>query len=126
MSFETRLIAVKRLPRGRRVGYGGDWQAQRDSVVGVAAAGYADGYPWHCRSDTPALVNGRRVAGDRARVDGHDQPRPDGAAASRGRATGSCCGATACRSRKLRTHAGTISYELLAGMSPRVVRQIED
>ena len=34
------------------MGYGGDWQAPRDSVVGVAAAGYADGYPWHSARST--------------------------------------------------------------------------
>lgn len=61
MSFETRLLAVKRLPRGHRVGYGGEWQAGRDSVIGVAAVGYADGYPWHTPRDTTVLVNGHRA-----------------------------------------------------------------
>lgn len=56
MSFETRLISVKRVGRGQRVGYGGHWIAPRDSVLGIAAAGYADGYPWHARSGTPVGV----------------------------------------------------------------------
>lgn len=125
MSFETRLIAVRRLARGRRVGYGGDWQAQRDSIVGIAAAGYADGYPWHCSRTTQALISGRRVAvigrvsmdmlsldltelpesvaGDRVVLWGEQLPVEE-----------------------IAHHAGTISYELLAGMSPRVIRQIED
>lgn len=56
MSFETRLISVKAVPRGQRVGYGGRWIAPRDSVLGIAAAGYADGYPWHAPSGTPVRV----------------------------------------------------------------------
>ncbi|MBN8511272.1 MAG: CHAT domain-containing protein, partial [Burkholderiales bacterium] len=58
MSFETRLIAVKRVGKGSRVGYGGHWVAARDSVLGVAAAGYADGYPWHVATGTPVQVRG--------------------------------------------------------------------
>ncbi len=73
MSFETRLIAVKRVACGRRVGYGGDWQAHRDSLIGVAAAGYADGYPWHRARRYPGAGQWRARYGDRARVDGHDQ-----------------------------------------------------
>ena len=61
MQFETTLIAVKPIEKGGRVGYGGTWQAERDSVLGIAAAGYGDGYSRFIPSGTPALVNGRRV-----------------------------------------------------------------
>lgn len=64
MSFETRLIAVKSIRRGQRVGYGGHWTAPRDSVLGVAAVGYADGYPWNAgtRVDAAAMVGIRNCA----------------------------------------------------------------
>jgi alanine racemase len=62
MSFESRLIAVKTVKRGTNVGYGGEWRAHRDTVVGVVAVGYGDGYPRHLQSGTPVLVNDRRVA----------------------------------------------------------------
>jgi alanine racemase len=62
MTFQSRLISVKTVTRGTRVGYGGKWRAARDTVVGVAAVGYGDGYPRHLKSGTPVLVNGRRVA----------------------------------------------------------------
>jgi alanine racemase len=62
MSFESRLIAVKTVKRGATVGYGSDWRAPRDTVVGVIAAGYGDGYPRHLETGTPVLVNGRRVS----------------------------------------------------------------
>jgi alanine racemase len=125
MSFETRLIAVRRLPAGSRVGYGGDWRATRESIVGVAAAGYADGYPWHLSRGTPVTVAGRRAPvigrvsmdmisidltdvpgaapGDRVVLWGEDPPVEEVARC-----------------------AGTIPYELLAAMSPRVERRVAD
>jgi alanine racemase len=125
MSFETRLIAVRRLPRGRRVGYGGDWQAARDSVIGVAAAGYADGYPWHQSQGTPVLVNGRmapvigRVSMDMISID-----LTDGPAAQPGDRV--VLWGDGLPVEDVARRAGTIPYELLAGMSPRVVRQVAD
>jgi len=80
MSFETRLIAVKRVSKGQRVGYGGHWVAPRDSVLGIAAAGYADGYPWHVGVGTPVGVRGHaapvvgRVSMDMLTVDLTDVP----------------------------------------------------
>jgi alanine racemase len=61
MRFESRLISVKAIGAGEGVGYGGAWRAGKDSVIGVVAAGYADGYSRFLPSGTPVLVNGRRV-----------------------------------------------------------------
>jgi alanine racemase len=61
MHFEARLIAVKPLREGARVGYKGRYQAQCDSVLGIISAGYGDGYSRHFRTGTPVLINGRRV-----------------------------------------------------------------
>lgn len=61
MQFETTLIDVKSVAAGEPVGYGGTWHATRDTLIGIAAAGYGDGYPRHLPSGTPVLVNGRRV-----------------------------------------------------------------
>ena len=61
MNFEAPLLAVKPLAAGERVGYGGVWAAPRDTVLGIAAAGYGDGYSRVIPPDTPVLVNGRRA-----------------------------------------------------------------
>jgi len=61
MQLGSRLIAVKNVEAGDKVGYGGIWQAKEDSIIGIAAAGYADGYTRFLPSGTPVLVNGRRV-----------------------------------------------------------------
>jgi alanine racemase len=61
MQFEARLIAVKPLREGARVGYRGRYQAQSDSVLGIISAGYGDGYSRHFRTGTPVLLNDRQV-----------------------------------------------------------------
>jgi len=62
MQFEARLIAVKPLRKGERVGYQGSFEAMNDSRLGIVSAGYGDGYSRHFRSGTPVLINGRRVS----------------------------------------------------------------
>jgi alanine racemase len=61
MTVRSALIAVKTVRRGEAVGYGGTWTCPEDMPVGVVAMGYGDGYPRHCESGTPILVNGRRA-----------------------------------------------------------------
>jgi alanine racemase len=61
MQFEARLIAVKPLGAGARVGYKGAYISEEDTTLGIIAAGYGDGYTRHFRSGTPVLLNGRRV-----------------------------------------------------------------
>lgn len=61
MQFEARLIAIKPLREGARVGYKGRYRSQADSVLGIISAGYGDGYTRHFRTGTPVLINGRRV-----------------------------------------------------------------
>ncbi len=61
MTLTTRLIAVNPHRRGDPVGYSGDWVCPVDTNIGVAAIGYADGYPRHAPGGMPVLVNGRRV-----------------------------------------------------------------
>ncbi len=61
MQFEARLIAVKPLRKGEKVGYKGSYVAESDSRLGVVAAGYGDRYSRHFKTGTPVLINGRRV-----------------------------------------------------------------
>jgi alanine racemase len=43
LSFRARIISIKDLPPGARVGYNARWTAAAPSRVAVLAAGYADG-----------------------------------------------------------------------------------
>jgi alanine racemase len=58
MTFETRVLAIKDLAAGDRVGYGGAWTARRGARIAIAAAGYGDGYPRSASNGTPVQVNG--------------------------------------------------------------------
>jgi len=61
MTLESRVIAVKELAAGDRVGYGGTWTAPRATRIAVVSAGYGDGYPRNTAAGAPARVNGARV-----------------------------------------------------------------
>ena len=61
MQFEARLIAVKTLTCGDKVGYQQAYEAPVDSKLGLISVGYGDGYSRHFRTGTPVLLNGRRV-----------------------------------------------------------------
>lgn len=61
MGLHSRLIAVKPLAKGDTVGYGCHWVCPQDTVLGVVAIGYGDGYPRYAKPGTPVLVNGQRV-----------------------------------------------------------------
>jgi len=61
MQFEARLIAVKRLRAGAKVGYKGSYVSDRNTRLGIISAGYGDGYTRHFRSGTPVLINDRKV-----------------------------------------------------------------
>lgn len=75
MSLSSKLIAIHRIVKGERIGYGGTWTSPEDMLVGVVGIGYGDGYPWRATSGIPVLVNGRpcplvgRVAMDMLTVD---------------------------------------------------------
>ena len=76
MTLTASVIAVKPVPAGQSVGYGGIWTAKTDTRVAIVAAGYADGYPREIQPGTPVLLastgrspgagaSGRRESGRR-------------------------------------------------------------
>ena len=58
MTLESALISVRDLDPGEPVGYGGRFVCECPTRVGVAAIGYADGYPRHAPDGTPVAVRG--------------------------------------------------------------------
>jgi len=123
MTFQTRLISIKRLRHGDPVGYGGTWICPEDMDVGVAAAGYGDGYPRHAPSGTPVLVNGReaaligRVSMDMITVDLRQHPE-----AQIGDPV--ILWGEGLPVERIARAAGTISYTLMCGITARVKVEI--
>jgi alanine racemase len=119
MTLSSRLIAVQEVRTGEAVGYGGEFRAERAMRVGVVACGYADGYPRHAPSGTPILVEGARtrtagrVSMDMITVD--LGPVPDAAVGSPVVLWGEGMPVD-----EVAMAAGTVGYELLCALAPRV------
>jgi alanine racemase len=118
MDFASKLIAVKSLRAGDAVGYGGTWRAPARTTLGIVSAGYGDGYTRFMPSGTPVLVDGRRVplAGrvsmDMAAVDlGADATDQVGAPVT--------LWGEGLPVEEVAARAGTIPYQLLAGLTRR-------
>lgn len=122
MTLEAPLISTRLVPAGESVGYGASWVADRDIRMGMVAIGYGDGYPRHAGTNTPAAINGERirligrVSMDMLAVDLSGAPEAgEGDTVELWGPTVGVDEVAAC--------AGTISYELLTGITARVRRQ---
>lgn len=61
MQLQSELISIKNYSAGSSIGYGASWRCAQDSIIGIVAAGYADGYPRHAPSGSKILVNNQLV-----------------------------------------------------------------
>jgi alanine racemase len=60
MTVRSRILALRKLPAGSRISYGGAHQLERDSLLAVVPVGYADGYPRNMSGKAQMLVRGHR------------------------------------------------------------------
>jgi alanine racemase len=119
MTLSSEIIGIQDIAAGDAVGYGSRFQAEGPMRVGVVACGYADGYPRHAPLGTPVLVDGvktrlvGRVSMDMLTVDLTDLPsaRIGSAVTLWGKGLPIDDVANA---------AGTIGYELMCALAPRV------
>ena len=110
---------------GDTVGYGSSFTADAPMRIGVVACGYADGYPRHCSTGTPVLVDGVRTRMVGPGQHGHDHGRPDAGARRPASAARSRCGAAPPNGAVLPIDevaraGGTVGYELMCALAPRV------
>ena len=119
MTMSSEIIAIRKVKPGEGVGYGQDWIASRNSTIGTIPIGYGDGYPRHAPSGTPVLVNGKRVAlTGRVSMDAISVDLTDLETVEVGDPV-ELWGQNLCVN-ELASIAGTIGYELLAGLTGRV------
>jgi alanine racemase len=119
MTLRSSVIAVRRVGRGEAVGYGGQWVAPGDSVIAIVAAGYGDGVHRTLANGAAVLVNGARapLAG-RVSMDmlAVDVSTLDGVRVG----TPVVLWGEGLPVEEAAQNAGTIAYELLCSVSPRV------
>ncbi|MFT5644650.1 MAG: alanine racemase [Janthinobacterium sp.] len=119
MSLTSAIIGRQSIQAGAGVGYGSSFRAESSMEIGVIACGYADGYPRHAPQGTPVLVDGirtrliGRVSMDMMMVDLNPVPGAHVGSAvtlwGRGLPIDDVAQA-----------AGTIGYELMCALAPRV------
>jgi alanine racemase len=120
MALTSRLIAIQELEAGQTVGYGSEFSARAPMRLGVVACGYADGYPRHAKSGTPIVVDGvrtrtaGRVSMDLITVDLTPVPR------ARVGSKVTLWGADGLSIDEVAAAAGTVGYELMCAVAPRV------
>lgn len=61
LTLKARPVRLEWIEPGTRVGYGGEWRAERRSRIATLALGYADGWARSSWPGAPALVRGKRV-----------------------------------------------------------------
>jgi alanine racemase len=124
LSLRSQVIAVQELQAGDTVGYGSTFVADRAMRIGIVACGYADGYPRHCNTGTPVLVNGvrtrtlGRVSMDMVAVD--LTPTPNAGFGAEATLWGRASTGEVLPIDEVAHAAGTVGYELMCAVSARV------
>ncbi len=119
MTLQSQIIAQQHLKPGEGVGYGLAFMAEAVTRVGIVACGYADGYPRHAPTGTPVLVGGKRtrtlgrVSMDMLAVDLTNLSEA-------GIGSTVTLWGEGLPVEEVAQAAGTISYELLCALAPRV------
>jgi alanine racemase len=130
MTLRTRLIAVQQLHSGDTVGYGSSYTATAPQRIGIAACGYADGYPRHCATGSPILVDGvlcttvGRVSMDMLAVD--LTPVLGAGLGSEVTLWGNGPAGSVLAIDDVARAAGTIGYELMCALASRVPVRVSD
>ncbi len=60
--FKTKIILIKKVGAGERIGYGRAYTTTKETTVATLPVGYADGYPRLLSGRGEVLVRGRRAA----------------------------------------------------------------
>lgn len=125
LQWKTRIVAVKDLPKGAKVGYGGSHVTAAPARIAVLAAGYADGVSHRLSNKGKVIAGGKfapiigTVSMDLTTIDITASPglRPGDTVTLLGRE-----GDLSLDAQQIARTAGTISYNVLCGISARVER----
>ena len=125
LSWKTRILAIKSIPAGKRLGYGGTFTTKTDSRVAILPVGYADGYSRELSNRGRVIVCEQyapivgAISMDLTLVDVTAIPQAQ--SGDEVLLIGSSGSATVTAAEVAR-HSRTIPYEVLCGISKRVPR----
>ena len=129
LEWKAKILVIKDIPEGALVGYGGSFRAPRPMRIGVLAVGYADGLPHRLSNKGRIIADGKlaailgTVSMDLTTIDlSHTQALKAGDEVTilgqEGEAKQDA--------QQIARLAGTISYNILCGISARVRRVYVD
>ncbi|HTS26303.1 MAG TPA: alanine racemase [Bryobacteraceae bacterium] len=125
LTWKARLVAVKDLPEGALVGYGGTFRAPRPMRVGILGAGYADGIFHRLSNRGKVIADGKltsivgTISMDLTTIDlSHTSVLRPGDSVTLLGAEGDA----RLDAQQIARTAGTISYNILCSISARVKR----
>lgn len=119
MTLNSEIIGIQHIVAGDAVGYGSAFVADKPMTIGVVACGYADGYPRQAPTGTPVVVDGvktqliGRVSMDMITVD------LTSIATARVGSKVTLWG-NGLPIDEVANAAGTVGYELMCAIAPRV------
>ncbi len=125
LEWKAKILAVKEIPEGTAVGYGGTFRAPRPMRIGILSAGYADGI-FHRLSNRGSVIAAGQltpilgaISMDLTTIDlSHTEALAPGADVTLlGRE-----GEASLDAQQIARLAGTISYNILCSISARVKR----
>lgn len=124
LSLKTKIVYVKRVPKGCGISYGHTYVTQRPATVVTLPIGYGDGYPRSLSNLSAVLIRGRRfkisgrICMDQIMVDVGRTPVKTGEEVvligqqGRGKIL----------TQELADLSGTIPYEIVCGLGSRIRR----
>jgi alanine racemase len=121
MHLETKIIGIQNINQGECVGYGARFIAPKNMRIAIIACGYADGYPRHAPDGTPIIIDGHttqivgKVSMDMITADITDINQAN--IGSTVQLWGDILPID-----KVAQACGTIGYELMCAVAPRVSR----
>lgn len=129
LALETKVVAIRRFPKGKSVSYGRTWKADKETDIAVLPIGYADGLLRRFSPGLEVTINGKnypvrgRICMDQCMVDiglnNEDVKLWDKVMIFGPKESGALNTA-----EDLAKIGNTISYEVLTALSKRVNREI--
>ena len=127
LSLKSKIIFIKKVEKGRPIGYGRTHITKRATKIATVAIGYADGYPWALSNKARVLIKGEyfnlvgRVCMDHIMVDIGN--REDIKVGEEVVLIGSS-GNLKITAEQVANWANTISYEIVSKLSLKIPRRI--
>ena len=124
MTWKARITAMRTVPAGTALSYGGSYVTERESRIATVGVGYGDGYPRSASNRAHVVFEGQRarvvgtVCMDQILVDVTDVPSADLSD------TVTLIGPSATAS-ELAEAAGTIAHEVVCRLMSRVSRRYD-